>query len=510
MSKSVNISQKLVKFDPAKTNRDLNEKSPEYWEAKGEKNALKLFHDTVKQVPAYKKFLQNKKVSISGIKTIEDFKKLPDIDKKNYQTKYPLEDLCRHGKLEDNQIISVSSGSTGDPFLWPRGIEQEVETTITHELFLRNFFKIDKHSTLLVNAYSMGMYVAGVFTLNCSLRIGQKGYPLTIVNPGIEKEEAIKLIKHLSGKYEQVILAGYPPFIKDIIDLGEMQGINWKKMTVKFIFGGEGFSEEWREHILDRVKVKNYYTDSMNTFGSADAAILAHETPLSVLIRKLVTKDKKLRHQIFGDDDRVPGLFQYFPHLRYFEEVNDELLFSAPAGIPLVRYNIHDHGRVTGFEKMMNICKEFGYDIPAEAKRNKIDRLLWKLPFVNLYGRSDFTATIYGLNIYPENIKAALENKEVKDLTTGKFTMFTKFSDDQDQYLLINLELKKGKRIIDKKKQKIKKEIVSTLRKNNSEYNKLYKSIGKKANPQVDFYDFGDEKYFSGKIKHKWVRNNYE
>ena len=66
----------------------------------------------------------------------------------------------------------------------------------------------------------MGMYIGGPFTLNAVLRTAQKGSPINIVTPGITLEDVIQVIKELKDHYQQIVIAAYPPFAKDIISTG--------------------------------------------------------------------------------------------------------------------------------------------------------------------------------------------------------------------------------------------------------------------------------------------------
>src|SRR5689334_14737167 len=65
-----------------------------------EQAALALFHTVAATVPAYQAFLAAQGVDPGAIQTIEDFKTLPAITKQNYQSRYPLAELCRDGELE--------------------------------------------------------------------------------------------------------------------------------------------------------------------------------------------------------------------------------------------------------------------------------------------------------------------------------------------------------------------------------------------------------------------------
>lgn len=498
-------------WDVSAFSRLLNEKKAHFFEREGEKRALNLFKETSQNIPAYKSFLEKNKINPKKIKTINDFKLLPIINKKNYLRKYSLPSLYYKNQFNDLELISVSSGSTGKPFFWPRGSYLEFETTYLHELFLKNFFEIDKFSTLLIIGYSVGIYVAGVFTLNACLRLSQKGYPLTIISPGINKDEILRIIKELSPRYSQIILAGYPPFVKDIIVDGKNYGINWKKLKIKFIFGAEGFSENWRNYIFEKTGSKNILKDSMSTYGSADAAILGHETPLSILIRRLSTKNKGLNQALFNDF-RLPSLHQYYPFLKYFEKTEKgDLIFTARGGLPLLRYSIGDQGGIISFDQMIKTLNQYGYSfnwIKKELKKYNADHLLWKIPFVYLFGRSDLTATLYGVKIYPENIKTALEDKTLKNICSAKFVMSTKYNKNQSQYLFIDIELLKNTKPSQNLSKKIKTAVIKSLKTTNLECNRLFEAINPRAIIRIKLSSYGKSKCFLAGIKQKWVIKN--
>ncbi len=482
--------------------KDLETKDDKFWLREGEKMALRLFHLASVRVPAYKDFLKKNKIKSEKIKTIADFSLIPPVDKKNYLTAYPIEKLCWNGDISSAEMISLSSGSSGEPFFWLRRTKQEVETMLTHELFMLDSFKIDKRSTLCVVSFSMGMWVAGTLTYRALQDIAVR-YRMTVITPGINKNDVLNVIQRLGPKFEQVIIAGYPPFVKDIIDEGESMGMNWKKFNVKFLFAAEAFSEKWRDHIYSKVGAKDAYKDSLNIFGTADALILGHETPLSIQIRRTAVKNKALYKSIFNSEDRIPTLTQYNPTLRFFENAGDNFVFSCFSGMPLVRYNIGDSGRVIEFGKMEGILADYGVNMNKEAQKNNIN--FWKLPFLYVFGRSDFTASFYGINIYPENIRDGLSDDKVNEFVSGKFTMLTKTDTKMDQYLELNVELKSHFSKIPLNLEPIVKEtLTSTLKAKSTEYNELYKYLGKKAEPMVNLCLYNDGRFFKSGVKQKW------
>src|SRR5207253_11110614 len=102
-------------------------------------------------------------------------------------------------------------------------------------------------------------------------------------------------------------------------------GINWEDFKIKFLFAAEGFSEKWRDHMLSSIGASDPLTNAINIYGSADAAILAHETPLAIAIRRQIADQAEAMRMVFSDT-RLPTLAQYDPHLKYFEAENTNLL----------------------------------------------------------------------------------------------------------------------------------------------------------------------------------------
>lgn len=464
---------------------------------------LELFHQTAARVPAYQSFLDKAGVDPASVTNFDDFVALvPLMDKQSYLREYSLSELCLDGDLLHNRIISVSSGSSGVPFYWPRGAAQDNDGVAMHTKIYTDIFEMDTTPTLLVICFSMGTWIAGSFTTASSLGYADLGHPLSIVTPGLEKQEAINAVKNLAGHYEQVVIAGYPPFVKDIIEEGKRAGVDWTVVKTRLLMAGEAFSEEWRDHMLGLIHSDDPYHDTVNIFGSADAGMLGHETPLSIIVRRIYNQRPDLLKEVFGVDI-LPSIVQYDPSRRYFEAVDGEIVFSTAAGIPLIRYNIKDTGGVVPFDDMIDPIREL---VTEEAERAGITLETWDMPFVYLNGRKDFSVTIYAVNIYPENIKAGLLDVAVRDLVTGKFTMATKNRSDMEQYFEINVELNPDVHPIGELHDAIRTALIDHLCELNTEFRKLRAVIQDRALPEVNLLSFGDPDHFATGVKHRWVK----
>ncbi|HEY7689244.1 MAG TPA: hypothetical protein VH835_11145, partial [Dongiaceae bacterium] len=214
--------------------------------------ALDLFRDVAAQVPAYGAFLREQGIDAAAIRTAEDFARLPLVTKANYLQKHPLPALCRGGRLESCDFLAVSSGSTGTPTFWPRFQSDELPIAARFEQVFHDSFLTDERRTLAIVCFALGTWVGGMFTTSCCRALAAKGYPVTLATPGNNREEIWRVVRALAPQFDQTVLLGYPPFLKDVIDGGIAQGIDWKPWKVKLVMAGEVFSEEWRSLVAER------------------------------------------------------------------------------------------------------------------------------------------------------------------------------------------------------------------------------------------------------------------
>lgn len=473
--------------------------------ADGDARALDLFHDMAVRVPAYRDFLTENGINPLEVTTVAELSEVPCITKENYLNKYALDELSWDGAVAA-AMLSTSSGASGQPYFWPRTQRLEMETSQVFELFMRNVFEVDRYRTLFIDGFSMGLYVAGTFSLNSCMRIAQKGFPLTTITPGIQKNDILRIIAKIGGQFDQIILGAYPPFCKDIIDEGKEWGIDWKNHKMRFFFGGESFSEKWRRYLYEAASIEpaHYLTSSINTYGSADAAVLGHETPLSLLVRRLAAQDRTLCEELFGSPT-PPSLHQYYPFWKHITVQSGELVFTTKGGIPLCNYAIHDVGGIKTHSEVMEILSRHGYSSNNVASELP-EHLNWRLPFVYLFGRAGSVATIYGLNVYPENIKSGLEHDEVFPHVSGRFRLSTEFDRKQNQRLTVRVELRKNVTLDRQALKTIKNRLYLTLREMNAEYRMLSDTMKKKAVPKVSFHEYGHAKHFPVRIKEQYIK----
>jgi phenylacetate-CoA ligase len=441
-------------------------------------------------------------VDPAAVRAPEDFARLPLLTKDSYLRRYSLEARCRGGDLSTCDFVALSSGSTGEPTFWPRFVSDELAVAARFEHVLHDCFEADRRRTLAVVCFPLGTWVGGMFTAACLRHLAAKGYPITTVTPGNQKPEILRAVRGLAPMFEQTILFGYPPFLKDVIDTGLADGVRWGDLAVKLVLAGEVFSEEWRSLMGERAGLSAAYHDSASLYGTADAGVLGNETPLTVCIRRFLSDRPEAARALFGEA-RLPTLVQYDPRARWFEEHEGMLAFSADGGVPLVRYDVGDSGGIVPYAAMIASLRDLGLDAEAEVRRHS-GRGVRPLPFVYVFGRAHFAVSFYGANVFPETVSIALEGPETRDWVTGKFVMEVKEDAERDRRLHVAVELAPNAEASEERLSAVADAIVKVLRRLNSEFASYVPP--ERQRPRVALLPAGHPDYFPVGVKHRYTR----
>lgn len=486
---------------------DYKNKSENEILVEAEKLVVELSNDSLRSVPAYKKYILSKQKSVPTVcNSIEEFKMLPPTEKQLYLKEFKRSELVKTDKFADTAWnISATSGSTGEPFYFPRDNYQDSVYAASAEAYLVSFFNIDSKRTLYINAFPMGVWIGGVFTYIAINEVMRKGYKLSIINPGIIKNEVIRAVRNLGPEFDQILIGSYAPFLKDILDDGVALGIDWKAFPVKFIFSAEAFSEEFRDYLGQKTGI-DPIKDTLNHYGTVDLGTMSHETPYTTLVRRLAYNNKDLFKELFGEEARTPTLTQYDPRLFYFEEVEGRLFCTAKTGYPMIRYDLKDKGGVRLKSEVEALFEKHGINLLEEAEKTGITDTIWNLPFVFVYERADFSVSYYAFQVYPEIIRKSLLNEEIEPLVTGKFTTEVEYVDGRQQ-LNIYVEVRPEINIDEELKIKIGNIIHEYLKNGSSEYAQTCQSIGDEiVKPNTILKTYEDLEYFKPGAKQKWVK----
>jgi phenylacetate-CoA ligase len=232
--------------------------------------------------------------------------------------------------------------------------------------------------------------------------------------------------------------------------------------------------------VLGRAGIDDAAHGLASIYGTADAAILGHETPESIALRRRLADEPALARTLFHDE-RLPMLFQVHPYFKYFEAINGELIVTTRGGLPLVRYNIHDEGGI----------------LPPETAAS-VGAIGLPLPYLYLYGRRNLGCNLYSVNIYWENLRSACEDPEISHLVTGKFSSSVVEDRDLNPVWKLFVELARGVAPTESIREEIGRAIVRGLREQNSEYRRQHAASGKKIEPLIILFTHGDPLFSIG------------
>ncbi len=364
----------------------------------GQRHALEAAQRAYQMVPAYRDFAGKNGVH-SQPSTFEGF---PVACKSDYIQKYPLESRCIGGTMPANGAIEESSGSSGVPTDWVRCQEEDDHLIGAGLIFYHYLFGAPdpKRPMVILSGFNQGAWASSSRTTV----LGR--YAAVVKDVGTDWEKILESMERL-GIGPHYIIAGYPPFLRELVRIGgQRPGFAWSRYKVDLLHGGEGYSRGWRDYVQEHL---GHDSRIVSGYGASDLEIgMACETPLSVTLRNQLEESKELR-EYFLETTRLPVfLGQYNPIQNFLEERHHldgrrsvvATISNLAACQPRIRYDIGDEGRVLPYQKVREFIAERALDIDLS---NSLP-----FPFLAIFGRLDGTISVDGGNIYPSQVEHAL------------------------------------------------------------------------------------------------------
>ncbi len=376
--------------------------------------ASAAFFNARRRVPAYQEFLRE-----HGALDVTRFDDVPPMDKANYIKRWPIEQLCQGGRLPTRgAVIDESSGSSGQASNWIRGPSERAAARRLLQFATRSAFGDEPF--VLLNAFALGPWATG---MNVSMSLVDL---CVLKSIGPDAAKVIGTLELLGPKYKYVI-AGYPPFLKGLVDTAD---IDWSKFDVCAVVGGEGMSQPLRAALNRR------FRKTISSFGASDLEInIAVETDFTIALRDAIASTPALGEELYGRES-LPMVFQYDP-LNYFIESdeNRNLLFTINRlenVSPRIRYNIRDRGVVRPAGQVADVAARHGARLPA---------LQVDLPLLFHWGRQDNAVGFYGCKITPEDIQHVILRIDLLGERVTNFALHPYEDDDANKRVEIWFEL---------------------------------------------------------------------
>jgi len=370
---------------------------------------ISAFQSAAEQVPAYRSILDRSGTDPAGIHSLDDFRRdVPIIDKAQTFGSFPVAQLCRNGQIGKPTGVLTSSGHSG---LFAFGIydpdsaQGEIDRI---DDALDMLFNVRSKATLLINCLPMGVQV---HTRAC-----------TLAQISVRADMATALVNQFAEHYEQIIMIGEAAFIKHVLELGQSQGIDWRKLLVQIIVGEEPLAENARKYLQDIVGIDINQPETGfvgSSMGVAELGLnLFSELPELIALRRFLHENPVYRKAIFGESsNNTPMLFAYDPRRVFVEilEGGDMVLsvLDTNCPIPLIRYRTGDMASALSREIITKIS-------PAMAQATSA---MGELPIVAVEGRGEARSS-GGVSVYPEEVKEGIyHNPELARMTTANFRL---------------------------------------------------------------------------------------
>ena len=307
--------------------------------------AVQQVKRSIKKWPAYQKYAES--LGINPLK-IRDIGELPVLDKTFIAQAIHTVPLCRV------RTVVPSSGSTGQEYSFGLFSDGEIKkTALAIEKFLQKRYGTKTRKTLILNL------LPGALTLWSSTA--------TVASIGVRMDTALSVIQAMGSSFEQIILAGEPLFIKNLLEYGMRHAISWEYLPLSIVVGGEWVPESYRTYIEGIVG----YRRVASSFGMAELGLhYFFETEETVLLRNLLFQDRRLRRALLGDIGFCPMLFAFDDTKIYVETLRetacepDSILLTTldpDRVMPLLRFRTGDKGRKLSLTEINRCLKEGGY-----------------------------------------------------------------------------------------------------------------------------------------------------
>lgn len=438
--------------------------------------ACDAFKQAKASVPAYRDFISSHK--------IVSFSDIPPTSKDNYIKEYVKREKFGELSLYSNCIIppgskkDTSTGTSGKPTSWYRG-PQEIREINRSICFSAKMILGDR-PYYFINGFALGPWATGIAIANAAATDSNA----TVCNIGLDTQEIFQAIKdaiNILPPKHPIIVAGYPPHLKEVVELSIKEGFSLDDHEVIGIVGGESISESQRELILAQPGVRTGFSKCYSAYGASDLDVaIGYETDFAIELRQHLHQNAKLAKEMLGDSEFVPMIFPYNPLNYHIEtDADQNLIYTCVRGdriSPRIRYNLGDRGKIMPHSDLMAILKKHGIKMKS--------RTLLPLPFLFVWGRVGTHVSLEGLKIAPENLDDALRSEKLFPMVQHYGFLQFERNGNKGIEILIEMEETSGQ-----DHELIHEKVIQGLRRFNQEFNKLM-SQGR-PQPTIRIYQKG-------------------
>ena len=323
----------------------------------------KIVAYSYKNVPYYKKKMDDFGVKPEDINKISDIIKLPFTVKDDLRENYPYDAFAV--PLEDIVRLHASSGTTGKPTVV--GYTRN-DIDIWAELMARTFTAsgVTKNSIIQI-AYGYGLFTGGLGAHYGAEKIGATVIPIS----GGNTKKQITLLQDF-GSDAIACTPSYALYLAEVLKESGIDPI--KDLKLKYgIFGAEPWSDEMRVEIEKKLGIR-----ATDIYGLSEIIGPGVATECEIQDGMHISEDHFLPEIINPQTCQILG-----------EDEEGELVFTTltKEGIPVIRYRTRD---ITSLNYEKCECGR------THVRMHKV------------MGRSDDMLIIRGVNVFPTQIESVL------------------------------------------------------------------------------------------------------
>ena len=463
--------------------------------------AISQYFAAKEKVPAYKQFL-NKSAEV------KKFSEIPITSKDNYIKPSIASDDHGLGVYEGSLIPTgskndTSTGTTGEPTQWYRG-PKEQKTVEQLSSYAAKAILGDQ-PYYFINGFALGQWASGLTAFAAT----RNDPNATVSSPGMDVNKIFNAIKqaiNVMPKGYPIVVAGYPPHLREIVDLAIKENFDLSEHNIIGVVGGEGISEGQRDLIVCQKDDKNNVTRQgfrrcYSTYGASDLDVnIGYEAEFEIELRKLCHANPKLSAELFDGNGSIPMIFHYDP-LNYHIETNEEeqLIFTCTRNdriSPRIRYDLGDKGKVMSCSDLMATLKKHGIIL------NNMPRT--ELPFVFVWGRGDSMISYRGANVVPENLGEAIRRTQLNE-SIAHYAFF-QYEENEKTITEFMIEPKEGEEL----SPDLLKTLIGHMRDINPDFKKQYdECTDETTKPRLRLFEPGTSPMAAQRTRYPHAKKKY-
>ena len=350
---------------------------------------LKLVDNQIKRLLNSESYFGKmyKEAGITGVKSQEDFEKLPFVDKAELRNAYPLGIQA----VLDEEVVRIhsSSGTTGKPVIIPYTAQDVDDWAIMFARCYETAGITKKDRIQITPGY--GLWTAGIgFQAGCE-KLGAMAIPM---GPG-NTDKQLQMMQDL----KTTVITATSSYALLLAEEINKRGLRDKIYLKKGVFGSERWSEKKREYIAKELGIELYDIYGLTEiYGPGIGINCSMQTGMHYWDDYIYIEiiDPKTGKQV--EDG---------------EEGEIVITTLVKEGAPLVRFRTHDISRIIPGQ-----C-------PCGSKYPRLDIIK---------GRSDDMFKVHGVNMFPSQVEELLS---LVDGVSSEYKIDIAHDDDKNRDIIM-------------------------------------------------------------------------